>query len=1196
MVHNLMAALFSGDRQPRLRIDRDRIPVPGGSSPRTEIITVMNEGGGILKGTIITDVPWITIPNLKLETPFILPLRIEITPEKIPPGARMKGTVTIVTNGGSAQIVVEYIPHPEPKPILALDERQLQFCNLRKGEDVTADLIVRNIGTGVLSGTAESESDWIEVKNRTIWTRNMQAIPVVIHTAATPGVRQPVGRIRIRSSGGSQEITISIHFRSGAGPKLRLDPHRIRCVWDKRGIIEETLTIHNDGEGILRGTIPSPIPWLKIIPSIFPVEKSARIRISIDTRKLPAEGTLTIPVSIITNAGRDILTVEVIAGKRAPVATPPRRARTPSRTIYRSRLIAYDHTGKIYTLTSSGHSGGEGEIYHLASDGERCAKIFHPHRRTTETEEKLRVMIRNPPSGDLIHTLTWPEVLLYDLPGGDRVIGYLMRRIPDTTFRSAHLWYDEPEAGDRKGIIWRIIPALALARVVSGIHRSGHSIGDLRENNLLVSNSGDLILIDTDSFQIRDPGSGRVFWSRVGTGEYLPPEHLDGSFAHDGCDRRTGDHFALAVLIFRFLMDGVHPFQAKGPLVRDAPATTDKILLGHFAFESRIAGISPPDYAPSYSIVPVPVKTLFREAFVTGHTNPRSRPDAERWVQVLSTLIPKNQIQKTRKAAPLVTPSPENKKTRTPIITDGNRKEILPGRRLYQVPGGTLYATGEKGTLIFLSDTPASIPIYPDTLPTYQIPPSIILPRHPVLHDETTHIGWLISGLDYDQYLPWHMNSDPESRKSSGRETFSFRHRIACSRNLMAALISIHRLNLPLPYISCRSVYVGPDTSVRVLCIPGIRLDEPEKKADRPHDSPIILVFRMLMDGYHPYHAIGRRVSGFRSPEKRMKAGMYPWSGIHPDLTPPHFAPPINILPEEIQDLFENEFGEKERRDQGDQIEDYSRWFEVLDRVLRSMICCLTDSDHWYIPGLGGCPWCQHTRIKEVSVVQAGIRYPPAPEQILRLLSSLRIVGYLMIPGRYRRHEIVSRRIPCRWGVIPLPPERVHRLLLSPVLVVYLPLEENRPILLIPRKRSWISCITPVSVTSLSNVPGEESDAEDLNLLYLDGRFQTYSGPGISLIDEMILTSTMDRLRGEGIGMPKCQRGNRSRQPSLRRRPIQIMLYPIDLPWPTGEIQSPLKREAENTALKKRTNKKGQGKGIRGRLQTFLRDFIGEET
>ena len=222
--------------------------------------------------------------------------------------------------------------------------------------------MIRNSGNGVLSGTIESGSDWIEVKNRTIWTRTLQAVPIIIHTASAPHVSQPVGRIRIRSTGGSQEVLISLHFRTGAVPRLRLDPPQIRCVSSKRGIIEENLTIHNDGEGVLRGTIPSPVPWIKIIPSIFPVEKKTRIRVSIDTRDL-SEGTTSIPVPVITNAGRSTLTVEVAVGKKIPAVQPPRRSRVSSHSEYHRRLIAYDQTGKTYTLISSGRSGGEGEIF-----------------------------------------------------------------------------------------------------------------------------------------------------------------------------------------------------------------------------------------------------------------------------------------------------------------------------------------------------------------------------------------------------------------------------------------------------------------------------------------------------------------------------------------------------------------------------------------------------------------------------------------------------------------------------------------------------------------------------------------------------------------------------------------------------------------------------------------------------------------
>jgi DNA-binding helix-hairpin-helix protein with protein kinase domain len=1191
-----MSALFPGKMPPRLRVDRDRIPVSLGSGLRTEVIMVMNEGGGTLRGTIVTDVPWITIPNLKIETPFILPIKIHITPEKIRAGAPVKGTVTMVTNGGSGQVTIEYFPHPEPRPVLTLDERQLQFCNLRKGDVLTADLIVKNTGSGVLSGTAESESDWIEVRNRTIWTRSMQVIPVVINTAAIPGVRQPVGKIRIRSSGGSQEVTVSVHFRTGTGPKLRIHPPRIRCVWENRGIIEETVTIHNDGEGILRGTIPSPVPWVKITPPIFPVQNSIRIRISIDTRGLPADGMLTIPVPVITNAGRDTLMVEVVAGRKTQAIVPPRRARPPSRIVYRNRLIAYDQNGRTYTLISSGRSGGEGEIYYLADTEERCAKIYHPHRRTPETEEKLRVMVSHPPSADLIGILTWPEVLLYDLPGGGRAIGYLMRRIPDATYKSAHLWYDEPMKDDLRGSFSRFIPALALARVVAGIHQEGHSVGDLRENNLLISDAGELMLIDTDSFQIRDPVNGKVFWSRVGTGEYLPPEHLDGSFTHEGCDRRFGDYFALAVLIFRFLMDGVHPFQAKGPLVRDAPATTDKILLGHFAFESRIAGISPPDYAPPYSTVPAPVKILFREAFVTGHTHPKSRPDADRWVRVLSALVPGDQVHERGNTAHLVLPPQDKKEKRTRILTDTQGNEIVRGRCLYRVSGGALYETTVEGIIVFLSDTSPLTPYLPVSLPACPVPPSVIIPTQPVFRGETTLAGWLIAGLDRDRFLPWHMLADPESRKGSGRASFTFRHRIACCRNLMAALISASRLNLPRPVISDRSVYVGPDASVRMLCIPPVGLDDPGKTDELHGYSPVILVFKMLMDGYHPFHATGSKIYGFRSPEKRMKAGMYPWSGSDPDLTRPGAAPPIEILPGEIRDLFEREFGENDGKAPGDQAGELSLWFGVLDRIFGNLVRCTSDPCHWYLPGYSGCPWCRQIRIQQVMPIRAGILLLPAPTGIMHRLVTPRIAGYLSIPLRYRRQKGAVISVQTRWGVILLPSERIYQFLLPPASpLLFLPLTENRPVLLVPVRELRVSCILPVLVkktvtdTDLVIEKGENSH------FTIYGEFLPYSSLDISLIDEMVLASTMDRLRGEGIGLPKNRKRNWPKQPSSRRRPVQVMLYPIDLPWPSEEMQSIVYPKKKHQVKTHCVKQRGVGKGIRGRLKTIIRDFIGEE-
>ncbi len=1174
-----MAALISGDHPPRLRIDRERMVIPGGSGPRSEIITIMNDGGGLLKGTAISDARWIHIPNPRIETPFVLTFRVEISPERITPGTNGSGKVTIITNGGSAQIFFEYIAHPEPKPVLSLDERQFQFCNIRKGEDICFDLVVRNNGSGLLSGTIESGSDWIIIKTRTIWTRAMQAVPIVVRTTQTPGVRQPVGWIKIRSSGGTEEIPISLHFRDGKGPRIRLEPPIIRCNWEIRGIIEETLIIHNEGEGILRGTIPSTVPWLKAIPSIFSTEKRGKVVFRIDTRMLPADGTQSVSIPIITNVGKSTLTIDVTPGRR--IAPQVRRTRVSSRQVPRTRFTAYDSDGRMYTLLSSGKSGGEGEIYHLSGDETRCAKIFHPHRRTPETEEKIRSMIQVPPSSDLLRYLTWPEKPLTDLPKGGRVVGYLMRRITGE-FRSAHLWYDELPEKNVTLLTSRIHASYHLARIVSGIHATGHVIGDLRENNLLINPHGEVILIDTDSFQITDPKTRRVFWSRVGTGEYLPPEHLDGSFAEEGCNRMYGDFFALAVLIFRFLMNGVHPFQAKGPLVRNAPATTDKIQLGYFAFEKCQPGISPPDYAPDYSRIPPVVRELFRDAFVAGHRCPSARPDPQRWIAVLKKLIPgtTNIQEKERETSPQKNENTVTSKTGYGY-SDPSGNLIQIGPEVFRTSEGVIVSCQLPKTQILLNQCIQINLEQKKTKKNDSYPSSLIFPKNVLLKDGVV-AGWIIPEIDPERYHLWHVIADPESRNRSGRRDFTFNRRVACCRNLLAAIISSKQMNIPCR-LTERSVFVGPDASIRILCLPS----EDEKKGYEI--SPEILVFRMLMDGYHPFHAVGKRTVGYGSHERRMKAGLYPWAESEPALSPPKHAPSQSILPEPLWTLFHQAFRDKNEDNDRDII--LKTWFSVLDTVYRSLVRCPDDKSHWYLPQDSGCPWCRQVLQRRKEIPKIPIKLLPHPP-IRMILKSIPISGYLMIPRGLQMS--VPDESP-RWNVIPLPAERVSQILL-PLFPAILALPSGKKARDLPaiHVRGWLMCLTSVPIQNHGVVIGKKNK-KGLSELFPDidplSEEVKLFCQDITLIDEMRWVSAMDRLRGEGIGQQR-RRKLRTRTVSPRRKPIQVMLFPINLPWTIPDCHHPpmAGEDLENTKPPK--GRKVRQKSIRGRIQTILRDFI----
>ncbi len=120
----------------------------------------------------------------------------------------------------------------------------------------------------------------------------------------------------------------------------------------------------------------------------------------------------------------------------------------------------------------------------------------------------------------------------------------------------------------------------------------------------------------------------------VGKPEYTAPELQGKSYADVDRSPET-DCFGLAVLLFQLLMEGTHPYQAKGKLVDDAPSSQTKIIKGLFPYTMRTRDIAPPDHAPPFAILSPELRALFARCFAEGHLRPDLRPKASEWLQVL---------------------------------------------------------------------------------------------------------------------------------------------------------------------------------------------------------------------------------------------------------------------------------------------------------------------------------------------------------------------------------------------------------------------------------------------------------------------------------------------------------------------------------------------------------------------------------
>jgi hypothetical protein len=288
--------------------------------------------------------------------------------------------------------------------------------------------------------------------------------------------------------------------------------------------------------------------------------------------------------------------------------------------------------------------GGEGTVHALAGDSGTAVKVYASGRRTPEAQRKITAMRRTPPyscvdpaKGHV--SLAWVRDLVMETAPNGQFVGFTMPRFDRRRFFEAHLVYDPQDRINRfsGGMTWEhlVLAAANLTHVVTQVHHAGHCVGDLREANLLVALDARVTLIDCDSFEIHDSRAGQHFYTRVGAGEFLPPELLGVHFASREVPRYHADLFALGVLIFKFLMEGSHPFQGRGGPLDGANSIEKKIALGIFTYEAADQRVQPPLHAPDYRVVPPEIRTLFHRCFVAGLRDPERRPAAGDWTMAL---------------------------------------------------------------------------------------------------------------------------------------------------------------------------------------------------------------------------------------------------------------------------------------------------------------------------------------------------------------------------------------------------------------------------------------------------------------------------------------------------------------------------------------------------------------------------------
>ncbi len=280
-------------------------------------------------------------------------------------------------------------------------------------------------------------------------------------------------------------------------------------------------------------------------------------------------------------------------------------------------------------------AGGEAEVFEIAELPGQAYKRYRS--ASTARAAKLRVMIDAPPAGtrDGGHVaIAWPTEIVSG-PNGT-VEGFLMPRIDlASTVPLFQVYNPATRTRIAPAFTWRYLLRTArnVAAIIASLHEAGYVVGDINESNFLVTKRALAVLVDCDSMQVRDPIAGTVHRGGVGKPEFTAPEFQGRDLA--SVDRTAeSDDFALAVLVFQLLCEGVHPFAGVWRGRGEPPDIPRRMRSGPFPYRRGSRIVAPPHALP-LDALPPGVRRLVWRTFTVGRRRPKSRPTAAEWVAAL---------------------------------------------------------------------------------------------------------------------------------------------------------------------------------------------------------------------------------------------------------------------------------------------------------------------------------------------------------------------------------------------------------------------------------------------------------------------------------------------------------------------------------------------------------------------------------
>ena len=275
--------------------------------------------------------------------------------------------------------------------------------------------------------------------------------------------------------------------------------------------------------------------------------------------------------------------------------------------------------------------GGAGDIYRLPEVPGEVLKLYKTEMDRVLYAPKLEAMLeRTPklPASKNFQQLAWPISIAEDYK--HQFLGFTMPEIDFDRSVSLERMLQRrmrQVSGLPDFYGYRFSAAYNLAVSVAALHKNGHYIIDLKPVNCRLHPDKMLIsVLDCDGFSIKGE-SGKRFHANQFTPEYIAPEASQNKPDELG---EKQDLFALAVIIFRLLNNGLHPYQARLPKGVNGGTIQEMINANYYAYGSKNSSKCSPARQSIHESFPDDLRKMFDQAFQRS-----TRPKAAKWRDVL---------------------------------------------------------------------------------------------------------------------------------------------------------------------------------------------------------------------------------------------------------------------------------------------------------------------------------------------------------------------------------------------------------------------------------------------------------------------------------------------------------------------------------------------------------------------------------